>query len=90
MDALRGYVDTPSGTPSTHAHPGKGQITLGRRWFWRKSRDTRGGIECVSVRGKRSGMRGEGITKMIAPVLKGGYFMGYSAFGFEGGGVGVE
>jgi hypothetical protein len=48
------------------------------------------GIEVVSARGKKSGMRDEGVTEMIAPVLKGGYFMGYSAFGFEGGGVSVE
>jgi len=47
-------------------------------------------IEFVSARGKSSGVRDGGITKMIAPVFKGGYFMGYSAFGFEGGGVGGE
>lgn len=87
---MRGYAVTPSGTPSTHAHPGKGQVAVGGRWFWRKSRDTKQMDRvCISA-GKSRGMRDGRITKMIAPVFKGGYFMGYPAFGFEGGSVGGE
>jgi hypothetical protein len=33
VDALRGYVDTPSGPPSMHAHPGNGQCAPCGRWF---------------------------------------------------------
>lgn len=33
VDNLRGYAETPSGPPSVHAHPGKGQCALCGRWF---------------------------------------------------------
>jgi hypothetical protein len=83
VDPLRGYGGTPSGTPSTHAHPGKGQL-LGGRWFWRKSSDTGQRVFASAQVGQSNGHeRGSIVTKMIAFVLKGGYFMGYSALGLE-------
>ena len=33
VDNLRGYAETPSGPPSVHTHPGKGQCALCGRWF---------------------------------------------------------